>query len=84
MEKGWGLTLENSDGGRLMGSKSVFGYNLNQGSMFPVDQPLAQHSVFLGEVDFFSEKKRQSHHEVNRFVKKEYGAGELDVNVSVN
>lgn len=64
--------------------------------MFPVDSsqhhtaappPLNEHTVVLGEVDFFSEKKRPIDHQVNGFVKKEINnesTRELDVNVSLN
>lgn len=70
----------------------------NRSTMFPVDSsargehhtaappPLNEHTVVLGEVDFFSEKQRPIDHEVNGFVKKEINneTRELDVNVSVN
>lgn len=63
--------------------------------MFPVDSsgrgehhtaappPLGEHTVVLGEVDFFSEKKRPID-EVNAFVKKEFNeTRELDVNTGL-
>nr|AKA27896.1 WRKY protein [Salvia miltiorrhiza] len=64
MEKGWGLALENSDRVGFFGSKSVFEYSQsprlnNRSTMFPAAPPPAgEHAVVLGEVDFFSAKKR--------------------------
>lgn len=106
MDKGWCLTLENSDQVGFFGNKSVFGVSLSpmlnhRNTMFPVDssgrgeQPYAssppgrEQPVVLGEVDFFSEKKRPID-EVNAFViKKEINSRaetttgrELNVNVS--
>ncbi|XP_057794992.1 probable WRKY transcription factor 31 [Salvia miltiorrhiza] len=64
MEKGWGLALENSDRVGFFGSKSVFEYSQsprlnNRSTMFPAAPPPAgEHEVVVGEVDFFSAKKR--------------------------
>ncbi|CAI9760261.1 unnamed protein product [Fraxinus pennsylvanica] len=73
MDKGWGLTLENS---RFFAKKPVFGFNLsprlNQspGIMFPVNlngreeqvapPPADDKRLVLGEVDFFADKKRSN------------------------
>nr|ACI90292.1 WRKY transcription factor [Picrorhiza kurrooa] len=101
MDKGWGVTIENSDRQvGLFGRKTVFEFDLsprfNQNLiMFPVNSsggdendvvfsPAAgDRGVVLGEVDFFSEKRRPSN-EVSAAMKKEHSnAEEMDVNTGL-
>ncbi|XP_022870279.1 probable WRKY transcription factor 31 [Olea europaea var. sylvestris] len=94
MEKGWGLTVEKSD---PFTNKPVFGFNLsprlNQspGIMFPVNlngreervapPPADDKRVFLGEVDFFADKRRSTN---DTFVvkKEDVEAATRDLNVN--
>lgn len=96
MDKGWGVTVDNSDKIGFFENKPVFGFNLsprlnpNKGSlsMFPSTEFLANQNrredsqavsasngekrVVLGEVDFFSDKKKAN----DILIKKEDGHGE--------
>ncbi|KZV16143.1 WRKY family transcription factor [Dorcoceras hygrometricum] len=84
MDKGWGLALEKSDQAGFFGSKSIFGFSLsprltnkNKGLiMFPVNSSGKEESEAvptgsqLGEVDFFSEKRKPVN-DSNASIKKE-------------
>lgn len=92
MDRGWGLTLDNSaDQVGFFGSKAVFGVNssprLDRRSggviMFPrgrEESSPPENRAVLGEVDFFAEKKKVVKKEDSRA--EASASRDLDVNVS--
>ncbi|GER56289.1 WRKY DNA-binding protein 31 [Striga asiatica] len=98
MDKGWCLTLDNSDQVVFSGSKPPFGLDLrNKGFVVMppandggrADPPTAAPPPppLFGAVDFFSEKNKRAADETNAVVKKEENvlpvAGESDVNTGL-
>ncbi|KAL2524080.1 WRKY transcription factor 6 [Abeliophyllum distichum] len=97
MDKGWGLTLENSDPVGFFANKPVFGFNLSprlnhsRGIMFPVNlngreeqvapPPADDKRVILGEVDFFADRKR-SNNDTYVVKKEDVEAAKRELNVN--